>query len=349
MFKPERVTQMRIGVYGAGSIGCYVGGCLAAAGVDVVLVGRARVLTSISSHGLRLTDYLGRDVLAQAQHLSLSESPEALADVDLVLLTMKSAGTADAASTLAGLLPRHVPVVSFQNGVRNVPVLREQLPNHAVLAGMVPFNVIDRGEGRFHQGSEGQLDIEVGPLPAGAEAAFASAGLPLLRSADMQAVQWGKLLMNLNNSVNALSGLPLKEELSLRGYRRVLALAIAEALGVLRKAGVPVAKVTAVPPRLLPWVLSIPDWLFALAARKILAIDPLARSSMWEDLQLGRRTEIDWINGEVVRLALRNGLHAPVNAALITLIRQAEEGGGQRWLPADLLAHVKQRRLKLPG
>jgi 2-dehydropantoate 2-reductase len=70
---------------------------------------------------------------------------------------------------------------------------------------------------------------------------------------------------------------------------------------------------------------------------------------MWEDLQLGRRTEIDWINGEVVRLALRNGLHAPVNAALIALIRQAEEGSGQRWLPADLLAHVKQRRLKLPG
>jgi 2-dehydropantoate 2-reductase len=74
----------------------------------------------------------------------------------------------------------------------------------------------------------------------------------------------------------------------------------------------------------------------------MLAIDPLARSSMWEDLELGRATEVDWLNGEVVRLAQKQGRRAPVNARLVELIREAEQGGRRDWSGPELLAELRR-------
>lgn len=84
----------------------------------------------------------------------------------------------------------------------------------------------------------------------------------------------------------------------------------------------------------------MPDWLFRLLGNKMLAIDPLARSSMWEDLQAGRKTEIDFLNGEVLRLAESLARPAPVNAELVALIRAAEAGERQRWRGAELWARL---------
>ena len=182
---------------------------------------------------------------------------------------------------------------------------------------MVPFNVVNRGRGAFHQGSEGALEVERHAALAGFESSFVAAGLPLVQQSDLRPVQWAKLLLNLNNSINALSGLPLKEQLSQRDYRRCVSLAQQEALALLEHAGIRPARLTPLPPGWIPTLLSSPDWLFARLANRMLAIDPLARSSMWEDLEAGRRTEVDWLNGEIVRLARGQGRAAPVNARLL--------------------------------
>lgn len=334
--------MLRIAVFGAGSIGCYVGGCLAAAGASVTLLGRERILSSIQKNGLTVTDYLGRNQHVPAASLNLSIHPQAMSNADLVLVTVKSAATAQAAEALASVLPSGVPVISFQNGIYNAEGLAHILSSNPVLAGMVPFNVIDRGEGVFHQGSEGLLDVAQGSLPTGTDELFDRAGLRLVHHRNMKEVQWGKLLLNLNNPINALSGLPIRDQLSQRAYRRCIALAISEAITVLKAAGIRPARVTPLPPSWLPAMMDIPDWLFARLARGLLAIDPLARSSMSQDLMAGRRTEIDWINGEVVRLGQQvrekgSVLRTPVNSALIDLIRQAESGGRQDWSGAELL------------
>jgi len=96
-----------------------------------------------------------------------------------------------------------------------------------------------------------------------------------------------------------------------------------------------------VPANWIPCVLALPDALFRLVAAGMLAIDPLARSSMWEDLQARRATEVDWINGEIVRLAERLGRAAPVNARLVALVHAAEQGGRRRWSGAELLAALR--------
>lgn len=327
---------MRICVYGAGSIGCYVGGRLAATGTAVTFVGRDRLAREIRAHGLHLTDYEGAAFDVGPDTLRFETAPAAAADADLVLVTVKSAGTDEAGRELASVLRPDALVASFQNGLHNAAELRGRLPAHTVLTGMVQFNVINRGAGRFHHGSEGRLEIERHPRIEAFLPLFARAGLPLVVHDRMEPVQWAKLVLNLNNPVNALANLPLKEQLARRDYRRCTALAQAEALALLAVAGIAPARLTPLPPSWLPAVLRLPDFVFTRLAGRMLAIDPQARSSMWEDLEAGRTTEVDYLNGEIVRLAARLGRRAPVNARLVALVRDAEHGGRRAW-PADVL------------
>jgi len=331
----------RIRVYGAGSIGCYVGGRLQAAGADVAFVGRPRLAQELARHGLHLTDFHGADLRVAPGNLRYATTPDAAAGAELVLVTVKSAATAEAGRELAAVLEPGAVVVSFQNGIGNAQVLRRELPRHTVLDGMVPFNVLHRGEGAFHQGSEGRLAAADHPALRAAQPCFERAGLPLELYPQMLPVQWAKLLLNLNNPVNALSNVPLKEELSQRAYRRCVALMQREAIALLDQAGQPLARLTPLPPHWIPAMLELPDWIFRRAANKMLEIDPLARSSMWEDLEAGRATEIDWLNGEVVRLAQQLGRSAPVSARMIELVRAAEHGGRRAWRGDELLAALR--------
>ncbi|SHM59079.1 2-dehydropantoate 2-reductase [Cryptosporangium aurantiacum] len=329
----------RIAVLGAGLIGLYIGGALHAAGADVSLVGRARMRPYTEST-LVLTDLDGGRTEVPAGTLEYSLDPTALSDAGLVLVTVKSADTAAAAEIVAANAPQRPVVLSLQNGVGNLDVLQTLLPGYDVVAGMVPFNVANPEPGRLHRASEGGLMAARTSVLDPWLPVFAAAGLPVTLRADFVPVQWGKLLLNLNNAVNALSGVPLRAELSRRAYRQSLALLVAEALRVLRAAGIQPARVTKVPPHVLPTLLRVPDAVFTRLAGAMLRIDPEARSSMREDLAAGRRTEVDHLNGAVVRLAQRAGVRAPVNQAVVDLIHAAEHGPPPSFTGDELYARL---------
>lgn len=327
------MRTVTLAIFGAGAIGCWVGGKLAAGGADVTLIGRPRVIGELAS-GLVVSELDGGEARSTPK---LATEPDAARDASLVLVTVKSAQTAEAGAQLVRVLSRDAVVVSLQNGVRNAGVLRAALPGHRVLAAMVPFNVVRRGAA-YHRASGGVLRVDDDPANAGLLAACAAARLPIEPRADMLAVQWAKLVMNLNNAINALTGLPLLAELAQRGFRRCLAAAQREALDLLAAAKQDVAKLTAIPPRWMPRLLEVPDGLFRLLARRVVAIDPHARSSMWDDLEAKRPTEIDYLQGEVVALAERLGRDAPINRALVKLLREAEAGGKRDFTAAELAA-----------
>jgi len=335
------IAGPRICVFGAGSIGCYLGGRLQAAGASVSFIGRARLAQELAAWGLHLSDYHGADLRVPASEVDFHLDPRIAADADLVLVTVKSAATAEAGRALAGVIKPGTAVISFQNGLGHDATLRAALPDAVVLPGMVPFNVVQPGDGRFHQASAGELAVAQHAALAPFVESFRRAGLPLQEHADMPAVQWAKLLLNLNNAINALSGLPIREELSQRSYRCCLMLAQREALRLLDTAGIELARLTSVPAHWMPRLLALPDALFRRIANAMLRIDPSARGSMWSDLQAGRRTEVDWLNGEVVRLAGTLGRTAPVNARLVALIHAAEAGGRRDWPGTALLAQLK--------
>jgi len=315
------VLRAPVLVMGAGAIGCYLGGCLQAAGVPVVFVGRPRVLAALRTHGLTLTDLDGARRRIEPADLVLHETVPITLAPALVLLAVKSGATAEAAAQLTDSLPAGTPVVSMQNGLSNTGTARATAPSLRWLAGMVPFNIAELAPGHYHRGTTGELAAEDDPALRELQSAFVRAGLPLHLHADLRAVQWGKLLLNLNNPVNALSGLPLRDQLMQRGYRQCLAALQVEALGVLRGAGIAPAQVGALPPHRIPPLLRLPTPLFKLIAARMLRIDPKARSSMADDLAQQRTTEIDALCGEVVRLAASQRLSAPINARMVELVK----------------------------
>ena len=147
-------------IAGAGSIGCYVGGMLRAAGRPVSLLARPRVIDDIRVNGLTVTSFNGIEHRLSAGEMTLSDDPSILAEADIVLVTVKSGDTRATADLIARHAQPHVTVVSLQNGVGNVPVLQSNLPGRVVLAGMVPFNVIALGQGRFHRATSGDILID---------------------------------------------------------------------------------------------------------------------------------------------------------------------------------------------
>lgn len=310
-------------VVGAGAIGCYVGARLAHAGQQVSLVGRPAVLGEIAMHGLTVSDMDGFNAHVPSDRLRFAVS---VADVDrrgapVVLLCVKGGATAQAAAEMAAVFGAGTTVISLQNGVDNVQRLRQGAPHLEVVAGMVPYNVVLSSPATVHRATTGHLQIGQSPRSAEVAACCGAAGLPMVVVPDMRAVQWGKLLLNLNNPVNALSDLPLREELMDRNYRMVLAALQTEALRALDAAGIAPAKVASAPPRMLPGILRLPDTLFKIVAARMLRIDPTARSSMWDDVQKGRTTEIDDLCGAVVRLAQQHGTLAPANARVLKIMQ----------------------------
>lgn len=318
----------RILIAGAGSVGAYAGGCLALAGRPVTMLGRPALMERLRGRGLRVSDLDGLDRTATpGPDLRLDTDPAAaMADAGLILVTVKCADTEAMAKLIAACAPPDALVVSLQNGVGNAGILARHLGPARVVAGMVPFNIVQLPDGRIHRGTGGTILVAAGH--SGLKADLNVPGLPVDESADMDGVLWGKLLINLNNALNALSGLPLAEQLAARSWRRLLAAQQLEGLAALRREGIRPAKLGTVSPRLLPLILRLPDPLFRVLARRMLSIDPLARSSMWEDLERRRPTEIDRLQGAVIELAARHGLSAPVNTRVRNLIQAAEAVGG---------------------
>lgn len=337
--------RIRVAIMGAGSIGCHLGGWLAAA-ADVTLIGRAGTIDAIERQGLTVSDLRGRTRTVPTEALTLATEASAVVDSDYVLLTTKNHATEQATVQIAPYLEPDSVIVSFQNGLRSATVIDEALgtafPSRAsrplALSGMVPFNVVRTDETHWTQTVSGRIKVKDHPRIDPFVRAAHGAGLRIDVEPDMRAVLFGKLLLNLNNAVNALTGLPLAVELRDRDCRTVLAACQEEALGLARRLGVPPARMTPLPPVLVPPLLRAPTPVFANLSRTSLKVTPQARSSMADDLDAGRPTEIDELQGAVVALSEAHGTRAPVCARVAELVHEAEAAGPDRhrWTGAQL-------------
>ncbi|UTW56091.1 2-dehydropantoate 2-reductase [Kordiimonas sp. SCSIO 12610] len=335
-------NQLNVTIFGAGSIGCYLGGQLASAGMKVRLIGRERFKAAIEENGLTLTHY-ARNSLFISENLTFDLDASDASDADIVLITVKSQDSETAGRELANILDKEAIIISFQNGIGNADALRSVMPDHRVLGGMVPFNVTGTGAGRFHCGTEGNLAVEAMDSDAlrALQAAFEQVGQGCDLKEDIKAVQWGKLLVNLNNALNTLAGVPLKTCLAERDYRTALASMIDEALGILKVAGITPANFGKNSIDKTLKVLRLPNWLYRLIMNSIVKIDANARSSMLDDLEAGRAPEVDYLQGEVVKLALQVGESAPISETVMALVKDAfEKGKSPKLSGAEILKAI---------
>lgn len=320
---------LSIVVFGAGSIGLYVGGQLAAAGQRVCFIGRARFGDVITRSGLTLTHFSRAPLQISPDgfdyvHDAVS-AHTALSTADIVLVCVKSQDSQDAAAQIAPHIGDNTLVISFQNGVRNPDILRASLGGTPVLGGVVPFNVTRTTDNTWHCGTEGDLIIGTHDDPRIEKLAdaYQSVGQGCRLDPDITAVQWGKLLVNLNNGLNTLSGGPLKAGLLQRDYRRALAAMIGEGLALLSQIGVTPRAFGKADPVKMMKILKLPDFAYRIIMDRIVKIDAQARSSMLDDLEAGRVCEIDFLQGEIVALAARLSQSAPINARAQALVTDA--------------------------
>ncbi len=319
---------MNIAIFGAGSIGCYLGGQLAHAGANVTFIGRQRFKSEIEDNGLILTHFERDEILLTPDQFTFSLDPQDIVAADIILLTTKSQDTAEAAQSLKVHASDEAIIISFQNGVSNPSVLRDTL-KQPILGAVVPFNVTGKGPGCFHCGTEGDLtvqfmdDIRLRVL----QALFKKTGQGLNISDTILAVQWGKLLVNLNNAFNTLTGGTLRAGLLQRHYRLALALVLEEGLSVAQGAGIEPAAFGKADAAKMIKILRLPNFIYKIIMNRIVKIDAAARSSMLDDLEMGRVSEINYLQGEIVRLAEKTGQSAPYNKIILALVNDAFSKG----------------------
>ncbi|MEP4050745.1 MAG: 2-dehydropantoate 2-reductase [Litorimonas sp.] len=311
-------------ILGAGSIGCWIGGHLIAGGAQVTLIGRARYAQQIAEHGLRLTHFEREPVVCT--DVDFQTDAKGLRGAEIIALCVKSQDTAEAAQQILKHAPNAV-VVSFQNGIRNPETLREVLPPENVVPAIVPFNVTPTQPGAFHCGTAGDLVVD---NHAGIEelvSALEAAGQGVRRSDEIVGDQWAKMIVNLNNGLNTLSGGTLRDGLLQRDYRRALAECVEEAMDVAKANNVTVGNFNGRSPSALVKTLRLPDIAYRVIMQTIVKIDAKARSSMLDDLEAGRQPEIDYLQGEIVKRAEMAETTAPNNAAILEAVEQAFEKG----------------------
>lgn len=325
---------MHIVIVGAGAVGSFMGAVLSAHGHEVALVGRS----ALPDPRPLAIDLQGK-VHATTSPLAVTQDLASVTQVDVCFVAVKSQHTVAAATAIRAALSPSATVISLQNGLDNVARLRATLgPEYDVVPGMMTFNVIPTDAG-FRQATAGPLVFGPGERPDSQRRvqrlreSLRARGFDARVRADMPAVQLGKLLLNLNNGLCALTGLPLAAMLANRTTRTVFAAAIREGLEVARAAGRPVGQLGVLSPRLVAFVLSLPDAAFFRVSRAMLAVDPAAKTSTLQDLERGRLTEIDELNGAIAALATAHGTQAPINALITRGVHELETHLGAGPLP----------------
>ena len=319
----------KIAVFGAGSIGCYLGGLLAHAGCEVIFIGREKIKWGVKMRGLRLTHFKRKPIQVPSHNYLFFTEAHRLSDADLVLVAVKSQDTLAAVQEFGPHLKSDALVVSFQNGVRNVANLMQNLAHHRVIGGMVPFNVTSPAVAEFHCGTEGDLIIQKydDPKIKFLIQAFKKAGQGIKAVDDIHAVQWGKLIINLNNALNTLHGGTLKTGLAQKDYRLALAAMMEEALRITDKAGIEVGSFAGSSPKKVISVLKKPNWVYGPISSGLVKIDATARSSMLDDLEHGKKCEVDYLQGEIVQLAEETFERAPINQVILEAVHSAFKTG----------------------
>jgi 2-dehydropantoate 2-reductase len=300
--------HLKVAVMGAGAVGCYYGGMLARAGHEVVLIARPQHVEAIVRDGLRL-----QTTSFDAQvRLAASSEPSAVQGAQLVLFCVKSLDTESAGALLRPHLAPDALVLCLQNGVDNADRLRTTvLPQHAVAAAVVYVAVEMAGPGHVKHHGRGELVIEpAGSGSVSSEAvaqALIAAGVPTEISSNVRGALWAKLILNCAyNAVSAITQLPYGKTVQGEGIQDAMREVVAECLAVARAEGVQVAGDV------------------HAAIREIAETMPNQFSSTAQDLARGKRSEIDYLNGLIVKRGQALGIATPANRVLWALVKLME-------------------------
>jgi 2-dehydropantoate 2-reductase len=293
---------MKVAVMGAGAVGCYFGGLLARAGHDVALIGRPEHVQAIERDGLRLE----AQTFDERIRIAASTDPDAVEGAQLVLCCVKSTDTESAAAAIRPHLATDAVVLSLQNGVENADRLRTLLPQE-IAAAVVYIGAEMAGPGHVKHHGRGELVIERSKTSERVARELTAAGAPTQISDNVRGELWAKLILNCAyNALSAITQLPYGRLVKGEGIASVMRDLVDECIAVAKAEGVVIAGDV------------------DLAVRRIAETVPGQYSSTAQDLARGKRTEIDHLNGLIVRRGEALGVSTPVNRTVLAIVKLIE-------------------------
>jgi len=307
-----RETAVRIAILGAGALGCAIGTALVENGNDVWLLNRSAVhVAAMQSHGLRVDDSRGsRRIMVNA-----STQPTDVGPVDLVIVLVKSFHTDTAMRGAQALIGSQTLVLSLQNGLGHEDVLANIVGRERVVAGKTYVGGVMLGPGHIESGVTGkdtyvgELGGEMTPRLMAIVDTFNGAGLRTIASDNILGTMWDKLLVNVaTGALTGTTGLTYGQLYGTPELKRTGLAAVAEAMSVAKVAGITLS-------------VTDPEHPWRLAGE---GLSDSFKTSMLQSLEKGSITEIDFINGAVVRWGERYGVPTPVNATLVACIKGIE-------------------------
>jgi 2-dehydropantoate 2-reductase len=300
---PSTSPTLSVAVLGAGAVGCFYGGMLARAGHRVTLIGRPQHVQAVQATGLRMQTL----TFDEAVPLQASTEAAAVAGADLVLFAVKSPDTETAGEQIRQYLAPGALVLCLQNGVDNAERLRAVLPGVSVAAAVVYVATEMAGPGHLRHHGRGELVIEPAPRSAEVAQALIAAGVPTEVSDNVRGALWAKLILNCAyNALSAVGRVPYGELVQRPGVLGVMRDAVAECRAVAAADGV-----------------TLPGDVDA-AVRRIAETMPTQFSSTAQDLMRGKPSEIDFLNGYVVRRGEALGVPTPANRVLWAVVKLVE-------------------------
>ena len=296
---------LKFAVMGAGAVGCYYGAMLARAGHPVVLIARAQHVAAITQHGLRLQSQT--QTLDEHVVLGASTQVSSVGEADVILFCVKSSDTEAAGRLMQPFLRADAQILCLQNGVDNAQRLQALLPNHSVSAAVVYVATEMAGPGHVQHKGRGDLVIDAQPGSAAVAQALSAADIPTKISTNVRGELWAKLVLNCAyNALSAITQLRYGDLVTGVAVADVMQDVVCECLAVAQADGVQVA-----------------GDVHAAVARLASAM-PAQTSSTAQDLARGKLTEIDFLNGFIVRRGAALGIATPANRVLWVLVKLLE-------------------------
>lgn len=336
-------------IFGAGAIGIATGGLMANAGLRVVFVARP-IFAEALHKGIRVRQ-AGEEFIVKSDAVVTSANELTSENGDIVIVTTKSQATASVIEDLSSVYDPTTPIVCLQNGTRNEAIARDRFDH--IYAALVMMSAVQLQPDLITMPRS--RSIAIGCYPKGVDDLalqmtedLNGAGLEVIASAYTMAMKWGKLIANLNNATHTITGYWLEQGMADVSMRELTLAVREEGLSVLTAAGIEFE-----PPQGEPSAIRILKMNEALRLPPDPSVDPLAlpedqRSypSMWQDLQLGRKSnEAEFLNGEIIELGRKFGIPTPYNSALLEIVNRMFDEGQHPgiYTPAELHTLIRSR------
>ena len=303
---------MRIAVVGAGGVGGYFGGRLAAAGAEVVFVARGAHLAAMRSRGLTIHSVDG-DV--HLDRVAATEDPTAIGPVDVALFAVKLYDAAEATRMLPPLVGPDTVVVPLQNGVDTVDSVARVVGREHTAGGTAYIGAVIEAPGVIRHTALGrmifgELDGRRSPRLERLLDACEPAGFKAALSDRIEVDIWTKFVrLSVFSGMTAVTRCAIGPIVSDPDLFEMLKKALREAMAVARAKGV-----------------AVPDGVAEDADRSYAVLPPHMKSSLLEDLERGRRLELPWLSGAIVRIGREVGIETPVHAFIATVLKPHVNG-----------------------